>query len=646
METLQANDYYGREKISKILLRIAPPVMIAQLIQSLYNIVDSFFIGMYSDDALTALSAIYPLQLIIIALAVGTGVGVNTYMARKYAHNSPRDADDAAGTGMVLALLTWAVFTAVALPIMRPYVMTSAGADSAVDYAVTYGNIVSVGSIGVFLESCWTKVHQARGNMRRPMAALVIGSVLNIILDPLLIFGAGLGVAGAAYATVAGQVCAAVIVSFGAVKKPPDIRKMLHFAKRIYFFGYSSILMQALYTVYILALNIILAGFSDSAVTVLGLYYKLQGFFFIPLFGLQTSIVPVLSYNFAAGKYDRCKQTMSITYLVSALFMVLGVIGFVFFPDALISLFSNNDEVHRIGRTAFPIIGAGFIPAVFSLVMPTFFQAIGMGLKSTFLSLLRQIFCLVPIFWAFSLIGLDYTWLSFPISETFSGAVGLIMYAVQVRSWRNKGVASDKTSDLNAVIKPSKKGVIITIAREHGSSGKHIGMLVAERLGIPFYYKEMTALAAQESGLDKEFISGINANSPTVLHDLYLSTHVVQRAVDAQDRIIKKIADNGSCVIVGRSADYVLRNYPDVMKIFIYASDEVKIRRICEKYGDDPQSAERNIRRADGARAAYYKNISGNNWGDRRNYDLLIDSSTGVEKCAEAICGFIRTLKK
>lgn len=156
----------------------------------------------------------------------------------------------------------------------------------------------------------------------------------------------------------------------------------------------------------------------------------------------------------------------------------------------------------------------------------------------------------------------------------------------------------------------------------------------------------MTALAAQESGMDKEFISDINANSPAILHDLYLSTHVVQQAVAAQDRIIKKIADNGSCVIVGRSADYVLRNYPDVLKIFIYASKEVRIRRICKDYGDDQQSAERNIRRADTARAAYYKNISGKVWGDRRNYDFLIDSSAGIEKCAEAICGFIEKYGK
>ena len=268
--TVLQNDWYGREKISKILLKVAPPVMLAQLIQALYNIVDSFFVGMYSNDALTALSVIYPMQLVIIALAVGTGVGVNTYMARKYAQERPKDAEAAAGCGTVLALVSWALFAALSLIFMRPYVKTSATSPEAVEYAVIYGNIVCAGSIGVFLEGNWTKVHQARGNMRRPMIAQITGALTNIILDPILIFGIG----------PAPEM--AVIVSVGAVCKPPELRHMRRFINRIYFFGYSSILMQLLYTVYILALNIILAGFSDAAVTVLGLYYKLQSFFFIP----------------------------------------------------------------------------------------------------------------------------------------------------------------------------------------------------------------------------------------------------------------------------------------------------------------------------------------------------------------------------
>ncbi len=429
-------DLYGTEKISKVLLKIAPPVMLAQLIQSFYNIVDSFFVGMYSTNGLTALSVIYPLQLIVIALAVGTGVGVNTYMARRDAQGCPADAENAAGTGMVLALASWAIFAVISALIMPAYVRTSCSVPDAIEYATTYGYINCIGSIGVFLEGNWTKVHQARGNMRRPMIAQIVGAVTNIILDPVLIFGAKMGIAGAAIATIIGQITAAVIVAPRAIRKPPALSKMWHYVKEIYYYGYSNIFMQALYTVYILALNIILAGFSDAAVTVLGLYYKWQSFFFIPLFGLQTCIVPVLSYNYATKSYDRCKQTMNQSFLISAIFMILGMIGFIVFPEQLLRVFSGSDEVLAIGKIAFPIIGTGFISAVFGLIMPSFFQAIGMGIRSAILSLLRQLVCLVPIFWAFSFLGLNYTWLSFPISETISGVAGLVMYFFQLHKWK------------------------------------------------------------------------------------------------------------------------------------------------------------------------------------------------------------------
>lgn len=434
------NHYYGKEKISKILLQIAPPVMLAMLIQAMYNIVDSFFVGKYSDDALTALSVIYPLQLIIIALAVGTGVGVNTYMARKYAQNKPDDADRAAGTGMVLELVTWIVFAIIAVLIMRPYVMTSTKSAGVISDAVVYGNIISVGSIGAFLEGNWTKVHQAHGNMRLPMIAQVAGALTNIVLDPLMIFGIGpfpkMGVAGAATATVCGQILAAVITGWKGYYKPPKPSKMLHYINRIYFYGYSSIVMQALYTVYILALNIILAGFCDEAVTVLGMYYKLQSFFFIPLFGLNTCIVPAISYNYTRGAYERCRDIMKDSIMISAIFMVLGVIIFVFFPQQALSIFTHNQEVFAIGRVAFPIIGASFFPAIISLMMPVFYQAIGYGKTSLFLSVLRQVFCLIPIFWLFSKIGLNYSWIAFPMSELISGGIGLVLYFRVLKKWK------------------------------------------------------------------------------------------------------------------------------------------------------------------------------------------------------------------
>ena len=445
-ERSSGSELFGTESIGKVLLKIAPPVMLAQLIQALYNIVDSFFVGKYSDDALTAITVIYPLQLIIIAVAVGTGVGVNTYMARKYALGEPETANATAGTGTVLALVSWAVFALISFFIMPAYVKTSASEAQAIGQAVTYGRIVCVGSIGTFLEGNWSKVHQARGNMKLPMIAQVAGALTNIILDPILIFGLGptpeMGVAGAAYATVAGQVISAVITGIRGFSRPPALSRMLKLAGQIYRCGYSSILMQALYTVYIVMLNMILSGFSDAAVTVLGLYYKLQSFFFIPLFGLQTCIVPVLSYNCAKKAYRRCRETMRNSFIISLVFMLLGTVCFLFIPETLIRLFSNSAEVIKDGVAAFPIIGCSFFAAVFSLIMPTFFQAIGKGLQSLLLSLTRQIFALVPVFWLLSKIGLNYAWIAFPVAEVTAGTIGMILYIRQLRKWKREEEAA------------------------------------------------------------------------------------------------------------------------------------------------------------------------------------------------------------
>lgn len=436
------NNLFGTEPVLKILFRLAPPVMLAQLIQALYNIVDSYFVGKYSPDGLTALSVIFPVQLIITALAVGTGVGVNTQMARLYAQGEKERANRTAGTGMVLAVVTWAVFALLAAVLMHTYVATSAQSETAVAYGVTYGTIVCVGSLGIFLESIWTKVHQAEGNMRLPMIAQIAGAVTNIVLDPILIFGIWglpeMGVAGAAVATVCGQVVAAVITGRRGIRRPPALREMLPFVKEIYRLGYPSILMQMLYTVYIVALNVILAGFSDAAVTVLGLYYKMQTFFFIPLMGLQTCIVPVLSYNYAGKKYKRCREVIEDSVWLAMGFMLLGVFCFEVLPEALLRIFSSEVDVIAIGIPAFRIIGASFLPAVPALLVPVFFQAIGKAGPSVALSLLRQIFCLIPIFWAFSRLGLGYTWIAFPAAELITATVGIVLYIRQVRQWKKE----------------------------------------------------------------------------------------------------------------------------------------------------------------------------------------------------------------
>ena len=250
----------------------------------------------------------------------------------------------------------------------------------------------------------------------------------------------------------------------------------------------------------------------------------------------------------------------------------------------------------------------------------------------------------VPLGYIFAQFGLFWFWLTFPVTEVITTTVGLLFYRqFLAQPYVKNAPILDKTSP--SIIRPSKPGVIITIARQHGSSGKEIGRVVAEKLGIPFYYKEMTALAAQESGLDKEFVSGINKNAPHLLYNLYISTKVVRLAVTAQHKIIEKIADNGSCVIVGRAADYVLKDRENVVRIFIGAPKEYRISSVMEVYGDSRDEAEDSICHSDKARAAYYRHISGKRWGDEKNYDLVVDSSCGVQKAGERILGFLSKQK-
>ena len=433
---------FEEKNIWKVLFKVAPPVMLAQLIMAMYNIVDSYFVGKYSGRGLTALSVIFPIQLIITAVAVGTGVGVNTNMSGCYAQNREERAHETAGVGSMLAFISWLMFAVISTVFMRAYVKTSAGSQEVVEYAVIYGKIVCIGSISLFMDGIWTKVHQAGGNMKRPMIAQILGALTNIVLDPVLIFGMGpvpeMGVAGAAYATVAGQTVAAAVTFYKGFYKIPPKEKILGYVKQIYSLGFPSIFMQILYTVYIVALNIILAGFSDSAVTVLGLYYKLQSFFFIPLIGLETCIVPLISYAYAQRDYGRCKGIMTDSFIFAGSFMIVGIICFEFIPAQLIQIFSSETAVIEIGVTAFRIIGLSFIPAVFSLLTPVFFQAIGGAIPSIILSLTRQIFCLIPIFWLMSKIGLNYTWMAFPAAEIITGGVGIFLYIRQLKKWKVK----------------------------------------------------------------------------------------------------------------------------------------------------------------------------------------------------------------
>lgn len=424
--------FFGTERISKILFKLAPPVMLAQLIQALYNVVDSLFVGRYSDSGLTALSIIYPMQLLMIALAVGTGVGINTAMAAKLGGGKKQESEEYAGIGTPLALALWAIFAAVSWLIMPSFAGMSTDDPQIIAQVTVYGRIVCVCSFGLFLESIWTKVLQANGDMKTPTLAQIAGAVTNILLDPLLIFGLfgfpELGIAGAAIATVAGQIVAALIVMKKGYRPSPARAVYPHHIRKIFRLGIPNILMQSAYTFYILGLNLILATFSDQAVTALGLYYKWQTFFFIPLGSMQTCIVPVVSFNYATGNIPRCKKTLSTAIWFGWALMILGTICFVTIPEQMLRVFTSDPLVIEIGTVGFRFVGVSFIPLVTSLIFPVFFQAVGSSLKSSLLTIVRTVVLFVPLGYLFSRFGLNWFWLTFPVTDTVTSLVGLHFY--------------------------------------------------------------------------------------------------------------------------------------------------------------------------------------------------------------------------
>lgn len=423
----------GDTPVGKLLLKLSPPVMLALLIQSVYNIVDSYFVSRYSLSGLTALSIIFPVQLLMTALGTGTGTGLNILISRMDGTGENARQKDIVKTGLYLGIFNFLIFACIGLLLVGIYYEISSDQAAVRTEGVRYAQIIFSGSFGLFMESNCTKLLQAKGNMITPMLAQVTGAVINIVFDPILIFGLfdapELGIAGAAIATIAGQ-WAAMLITLISVLRSYDVQGKLRLKDiwQIYRSGFPSIIMQSLYTLYIVGLNLILKQFTEDAVTVLGIYYKLQTFFFIPLMGLQQVIVPIISFNYGARNNIRIQNTLRDAILISSGVMTLGTLIFMFFPKDLISVFAVSPSILSIGEPALRIISVSFIPAGFAMIFTVYFQGINKGIGSIFITVLRQIFLLVPLAWLFHFAGLNYVWLTFPLTEMIAMSCCIHLY--------------------------------------------------------------------------------------------------------------------------------------------------------------------------------------------------------------------------
>ena len=432
--------------IGRLLLKLSPPVMLALLIQSIYNIVDSYFVAQYSLSGLTALSIIFPIQLLMTALGTGTGTGLNILISRMDGNGDTARQRDVVKSGLYLGIWNFLIFTCIGMLLIGSYYTISSNQAEVRAEGIQYAQIIFLGSFGLFMESNCTKLLQAKGNMVTPMLAQVAGAAINLVFDPIFIFGLfgapELGVAGAAIATIMGQ-WAAMLITLKAVFRTYDVRGTFRFKDciQIYQGGFPSIIMQSLYTLYIVGLNLILKQFTEDAVTVLGIYYKLHTFFFIPLMGLQQVIVPVISFNYGAHDNKRVNDTLRYSILISCGVMALGTFIFMAFPKELISIFAGSTPILNIGTPALRIISVSFLPASLAMMFTVYFQGIEKWKCSVFITVLRQIILLVPLAWLFHFAGLSYVWLTFPVTEVIAMCCGFFLYR------KGKRMVSVKTAE-------------------------------------------------------------------------------------------------------------------------------------------------------------------------------------------------------
>lgn len=437
----------GVMPVGKLLVNMSTPMMLSMLTQALYNIVDSIFVAMISEDALTAVSLAFPLQTLMVAFGIGTGVGVNALVSRYLGAKQYEKANEIATTGVRLTWITYICFALFVLIVCKPFFRFQTSDEVIVEYGITYMRIVGVLSIGMFFQSMMEKLLQSTGKTAFSMTTQIVGAVINMIMDPILIFGYGIfpemGIAGAATATIFGQIVGGSLALYFNMTKNKEIHISLkkyqmknETVKQIYAIGFPSIVMQAIGSVMTFGFNKILIVFSSTATAVFGVYFKLQSFVLMPIFGLNNGMMPIVAYNFGARKPKRIVKTLKLSYIAAYVCMVIGVVLFWAIPDKLLLLFSASDEMLEIGVPALRIISIHFLLAAFSIVSSSFFQAMGHGFISMVNSIIRQLIVLLPAAFILARVGgLSAVWWSFPIAELV--AVAMAAYFM-VRVYRSE----------------------------------------------------------------------------------------------------------------------------------------------------------------------------------------------------------------
>lgn len=630
--------------MNKLILKMGLPMIISMVLQALYNVIDSIFVanmGTKGAIANQALTYAFPIQITIIAIGVGTGVGLNALLSKSLGENDRKKVNKIAENGIFLSICIYIIFLLFGLFGTKWFISLFTNDKEIIKMGPTYLKICTCLSLGSIGYTVYERFLQATGKTMLSTISQISGAVTNIILDYIFIYPLKMGVAGAAWATIIGQFISLFIAMYfhytknneidGSIKYiNPDINLI----KGIYSIGVSAALMQALLAVMMAGMNAIL-GLAQVNQTVLigsfGIYYKIQQIALFSAFGLSNTIISILSFNY--GMQDKKRIDDCIKYGIIDTIIVNLIISILFeiFAYPLTNLFGlaggTTKEIISVCTIALRISSIGFVFMGISVAIQGVLQSIRYALKPLIISLLRLVIFVFPIAFLFTKSNnvTEIVWWTFPIAEVLTSIISLFIlkdsYDKKIKVIKNEKI---------------KNNLIISISREHGTNGKEIGKIVAQKLNIPFYDKEEIKEFAIKNNL-------INDNcSDEKIYDNFLSLDVSKEAIINQTKVIKKIANISNAVIIGRSADYILRENKNLIKIFIYASMDYKIENVMKNYGDNEKQAKNHILDSDKSRSNYYSAIANRNWGDKNNYDLCIDARIGNENVVKIICDYVK----
>lgn len=656
----------GYEKIGKLIRKFSIPCIISLVVNSLYNIVDQIFIGWgvgYIGNGAT--NVVFPITMLCLAFALMFGDGSSAYLSLKLGEKNKKEASKGVANGVLISIIVSILFFAIIVGFL-PQILNLFGCTDALrEDALGYGFYIALGLPFMMVGTTLNSIIRADGSPKYAMTSMVIGAILNIILDPIFIFIFKMGVEGAAIATSISQFVtfAMNIVYLKRLKSieitKQDIKLKPSIAGRVSMLGISSFITQMSIVIVMAFENNLLGKYgaeskfgAEIPITVFGIVMKISQILNSIIIGIAAGSQPIMGYNYGAQNYARVKKTLKYVLGLSLIVSTVAFLLFQLIPDKLIMIFGSGNELYmEFACDAFRTYLMLCICNGIQIPSGIFFQAIGKGVKSAVLSLSRQIIFLIPAMVMFGhLFGIHGVLYAGPFADGLAFIIAVILLILQVRKFK-KAEESTKPLITNPleITNQSSSNIVITLSREYGSGGRYIGKLVAQKLGVKLYDKEFIIKVAEETGLSEQYIKE-NEQKRNVLDILnsgyYSDLNNSDELFVKESELIKEISSKEPCVIVGRCADQILKENENVLKVFIYSDINNKIDRAVKYYNMDKNKAEKEIARIDKLRGNHYKYYTGKEWKDFSNYDICINSDkVGVEKAADLIIEMAKQLE-